>query len=64
MILAGEGTLECGAPYDEILQKPSWEGDRIFLEWILGEEPFFSAKFNYEAGEYVSHKVEFYGERK
>ena len=63
LIDCNEGTLEW-VPYDEILQKPSWEGDRIFLEWILGQEPFFSAKFNYEAGEYVSHKVEFYGERK
>ena len=63
LIDSPEGTLEW-VPYDEILQKPSWEGDRIFLEWILGNEPFFSAKFNYEAGEYVSHKVEFYGERK
>lgn len=63
LIDSPEGTLEW-VPYDEILEKPSWEGDRIFLEWILGNEPFFSAKFNYEAGEYVSHKVEFYGERK
>ena len=56
-------TLEW-VPYDEIPSKPSWEGDRIFLNWILGRKPFFSAKFNYEAGEYVSHNVEFYGERK
>ena len=63
LIDCNEGTLEW-VPYDEVLQKPSWDGDRIFLEWILENEPFFSAKFNYEAGEYVSHKVEFYGERK
>ena len=63
LIDSPEGTLEW-VPYDEILNKPSWEGDRIFLEWILGNEPFFSAKFIYEAGEYVSHNVEFYGERK
>ena len=63
LIDSPEGTLEW-VPYDEILSKPSWEGDRIFLEWILGNEPFFSAKFIYEAGEYVSHNVEFYGERK
>ena len=35
LIDSPEGTLEW-VPYDEVLQKPSWEGDRIFLEWILG----------------------------
>ena len=29
LIDSPEGTLEW-VPYDEILQKPSWEGDRIF----------------------------------
>ena len=38
-----------------------WEGDRIFLPWVL-EERFFSAEFRYEAGKLVSHRVSFYRE--
>ena len=42
-----EGTLEW-VPYSEVLQKPTWAGDLVFLEWLLTEKPFFSAKFLYD----------------
>jgi 8-oxo-dGTP diphosphatase len=36
-----------------------WEGDRIFLPWLDRPE-FFSARFVYENGRFVSHSVHFY----
>jgi 8-oxo-dGTP diphosphatase len=36
-----------------------WEGDKIFIKWIF-QEKFFSAKFLYHEGKYVSHEVFFY----
>ncbi len=30
---------------------PTWEGDRIFLELLRREEPFFSLKLTYDAGD-------------
>lgn len=54
-----EGTLEW-VPYNEVLAKPTWEGDSIFLEWILAKAPFFSAKFTYQENQLVEHTVNFY----
>lgn len=54
-----EGDLQW-VPYDEVLSKPTWEGDLIFLEWILGNKPFFSAKFTYVDNTYQGHEVIFY----
>lgn len=36
-----------------------WDGDKIFIPWLF-EDKFFSARFNYENGKYVSHEVSFY----
>ena len=36
-----------------------WEGDRIFFPW-LEQNRFFSAKFVYKDGNYVTHEVSFY----
>ena len=36
-----------------------WEGDKIFLEWVFGKK-LFSAKFNYENGNFVDYTVNFY----
>jgi 8-oxo-dGTP diphosphatase len=36
-----------------------WDGDKIFIPWLY-QDKFFSAKFNYENGKYISHKVFFY----
>lgn len=38
-----------------------WEGDRIFLPWILEEGLFFQAIFYYEGGVFKNYKVKFGG---
>lgn len=54
-----EGTLEW-VPYDQVMAMPTWEGDYIYLDWILKGSPYFSAKFVYdEAGDLIDHTVEF-----
>ena len=59
LIDSPEGTLEW-VPYNQVLTKPTWQGDLIFMSWLLENRPFFSAKFIYENGEYIRHQVEFY----
>ena len=55
-----EGTLEW-VDYDRVLEKPTWEGDLIFVNWLLEERPFFSAKFCYDAdGNFLEYGVKFY----
>lgn len=54
-----EGTLEW-VPYEEVLLKPTWEGDRVFISWLLENKPFFSAKFSYEGNQLVDSQVDFY----
>ena len=60
VIDCNEGTLEW-VPYDQVLSRPSWEGDHIFLSWILEQKPFFSAKFSYsQDNRLLNHDVIFY----
>ncbi|MBS6886087.1 MAG: DNA mismatch repair protein MutT, partial [Streptococcus salivarius] len=55
-----EGTLEW-VPYDEVLSKPTWEGDYEIFKWILEDKPFFSAKFVYDHNQNLVDKtVTFY----
>lgn len=55
-----EGTLEW-VNYEDVLNKPTWEGDLVFLEWILSHKPFFSAKFRYDdKGNFLDYGVRFY----
>ena len=55
-----EGTLEW-VPYDQVLTKPTWEGDYEIFKWILDDVPFFSAKFTYgEDGQLLDKSVTFY----
>ena len=54
-----EGTLEW-VPYDQVLSKPTWEGDLQFLSWILEEAPFFSAKMSYKDFALIDSQVVFY----
>lgn len=55
-----EGTLEW-VPYDQVLSKPTWEGDYEIFKWILEDAPFFSAKFVYDAHQkLVDRQVQFY----
>lgn len=35
-----EGTLEW-VPYNQVLEKPTWEGDYDIFKWILEDRPFF-----------------------
>lgn len=61
-----EGTL-CDCDEGELLflekeklfTLPAWEGDKIFLELILKDTPFFSLKLVYEDEKLVEHKLIF-----
>lgn len=44
---------------DKILELNLWEGDKIFIP-LLFQNRFFSAKFNYEKGQLISHHISFY----
>ncbi|VTS28737.1 7,8-dihydro-8-oxoguanine-triphosphatase [Streptococcus pseudoporcinus] len=55
-----EGTLEW-VPYDQVLSKPTWEGDYDIFKWILEDRPFFSAKFRYgDNHQLLDKEVHFY----
>ncbi|AWZ48523.1 DNA mismatch repair protein MutT [Clostridiaceae bacterium 14S0207] len=45
---------------EKVLEMPTWEGDLIFLKWILEKRNFFSAKFVYENRKLVDHIENFY----
>jgi len=59
MIQSNEGHLEW-IDDDKLLSLPLWEGDLIFLDWLLNDNRFFSAKFCYSDKKLKSHKVNFY----
>ena len=44
----------------EIQNINTWEGDYIFLDWLVKEKPFFSAKFNYKNKKFIDYEVTFY----
>ncbi len=58
LIDSHEGKLEW-INDENLLGLNLWDGDKIFLKWIL-EEKFFSAKFNYENGKFIDYEVNFY----
>lgn len=45
---------------NEVLNMPAWEGDLIFLDWVLNGERFFTGKFEYENSKLIKHSVIFY----
>lgn len=47
---------------DDIKNKKikTWEGDFFFLNWLIENKPFFSAKFIYKNNKYINHEVKFY----
>ena len=52
-----EGDL-CWVAKDQVLQLPTWEGDRVFLELLLSEEEtFFSIKLQYEGDKLTDKKI-------
>jgi len=58
MIDSNEGNLKW-IPNDALLDLNLWEGDRVFLPWLDRPE-FFSGKFVYDEGEFISYEVVFY----
>ena len=45
---------------NEIQNIKTWEGDYIFLDWLVQDKPFFSAKFNYKDNKFIDYEVTFY----
>jgi 8-oxo-dGTP diphosphatase len=58
IIESPEGSLEW-VKISELLELPLWEGDSIFLPWVL-EKRFFSAKFIYQNGHFKDYECIFY----
>jgi len=58
LIDSPEGKLEW-IKRDKLFELNLWDGDRIFMKWLESDR-FFSAKFHYEDGRYISHDVNFY----
>ena len=46
MIVCDEGDLEW-VDHDKITDLPIWEGDKLFLQLLAEEAPFFSLKLEY-----------------
>lgn len=55
-----EGSL-VWVDYDQVMSMPTWEGDYIYLKWVLDSQtPFFSAKFIYnDQGQLEDYQVDF-----
>ena len=47
MIVCDEGDLEW-VDHDKIADLPIWEGDKLFLQLLAEEAPFFSLKLEYQ----------------
>lgn len=58
LIDSKEGDLKW-IPNEKLTDINLWEGDKFFIPWLF-EDGFFSAKFLYKNGEYLSHEVKFY----
>lgn len=58
LIDSAEGNLKW-IPDEELLSLNLWEGDRVFIPWLL-EGKFFSAKFVYRKGVFEGYQVAFY----
>lgn len=58
LIDSPEGNLEW-IKNDNLVDLKLWEGDKIFMGWFDSGK-VFSAKFEYDKGEFVSHDVIFY----
>ena len=46
-------------PWDKMLTFPTWEGDKIFLDLLKTDCPFFSLKLVYEGETLKDHKLIF-----
>ena len=50
-----EGMLQF-VPKNEIFNLPIWEGDKIFLKYLLTNEPYFELKLIYKGDELLSYE--------
>lgn len=57
LIRCDEGDLEW-VDDDRVLSLPTWEGDRLFLERLWQDTPFFSMKLQYEGDTLVYAAVD------
>lgn len=55
-IACNEGDLQW-IDKDKIFDYPTWQGDRIFLQQILSDAPFFSLKLVYQGDDLVAAKL-------
>ena len=55
LIDCDEGTLKY-IPKDEILNLELWEGDKIFLKYLLTDKPYFELELNYLKDKLVSYR--------
>jgi 8-oxo-dGTP diphosphatase len=44
---------------DKVLELPLWDGDKIFIPWVL-EKKHFMARFIYEESQFKSYEVDFF----
>ncbi len=58
LIDSNEGNLDW-IPNEKLTEINLWEGDKYFIPWLF-QDKFFSAKFIYKNGKYISHEVSFY----
>ena len=58
LINSNEGHLEW-IPNDKVLFLNLWEGDQVFIPWIM-DQKCFSAKFNYANKKLIDYSVNFY----
>ena len=54
-----EGTLKW-IDTNKIQELELWEGDRLFWDWLLNDNRFFSARFIYDNEVLTQHEVTFY----
>lgn len=50
-----EGELKF-VPKNEIFNLPIWEGDKIFLQYLFNDEPYFELELNYKGDELLSYE--------
>ncbi|MBQ3154624.1 MAG: DNA mismatch repair protein MutT, partial [Clostridia bacterium] len=52
-----EGDLEW-IKKEDLFRLPMWEGDKIFLQLLFDDAPFFSLKLVYRGDTLVSHQLD------
>lgn len=59
LIECNEGDLQW-IPKDKITELNTWEGDKIFVEKIQNDNPFFTIKFNYDGEKLIKYDLREY----